>query len=116
MTPAKITEAEALALEQEVALPTRLPITRVWKESFGAYWAELWLPRDVHDPPSPFPDLLQRPDWPDHVPGYERKDLCLRSTRRTAERSARRMAERHIAGLHPTVDKPVATVRAWNFR
>jgi hypothetical protein len=82
-------------------------ITRVWRESFGQWWAELWMPRAPGDPPPPF-RRLDRADEPTPPPGYRREAIQLRSTRRSAVRAAHRMRARYESGIHPTIDRPEA--------
>lgn len=88
----------------EVRLPGGL-LTRVWRESFGYWWAELWRPRIDSDPPVLFRAPTPAPPQPLPVDGFVRVGLALKKTRRKARKETVRMAGRYAAGLHPQHDR-----------
>lgn len=82
----------------------------VWRDGLFLWWAELWRPHQPgYDPPPPPGDLLRggrRGLLPVPPPGYVRCGLRLCATRWTAQRHAKRMADRVRRGLHPIEDPP----------
>lgn len=75
-------------------------LIRVWREGWGQWWAEFFVPRQPRDQPAPEYGLSDWnfPPWPD---GMTRKGLKLRSSRRSAVRAARRMRAHHMNDHDP---------------
>lgn len=94
-------------------MSAKAALTRVWRESWGQWWAELWVPSDSeHDSP-PWTDLTAslRPEQPEPVVGYRREEISLHMTRGGARNAAASMLSRHKRGLHPLYDRPPVEVR-----
>lgn len=112
MSGERVDESEVRGVENALAAErVNEPIARVWRERRGQWWAELWVPRDASYPPTPFKPI-ECNDCPAGLPDHWRLGLRLRSTRRGAERAARKMKERVLAGKHPDRDKPLAEIVA----
>lgn len=92
----KISETDIQAIEAESQ--TKPVVCRIWRESFGCWWAEVWVERTAAHPPRP-PRAFERFDRPASIIGYVRADLDIAGTRRSAIRKARNMEKKILCPL-----------------